>query len=91
MLDLESQPLNYFANVKIFRQTETDHCCVHNEITFLSINDVRSQGGEVVQCGHFADKGKEVLQMWTSKLFGVTKLQIFQNLWCVRTDNGEED
>jgi len=26
--------------------------------------------------------------MRTSTLFGVKKLRIFQNLWCVHTDNG---
>jgi len=43
-------------------------------------------GGRSVQCGHFADKEEEVLQMRSSALFGAKKLRIFRNLWCVRTD-----
>jgi len=53
----------------------------------MSIIDVRSQGEEVVQFGHFSDKrGRgRGLQMWTSAFFDAKK-QIFRNLWCVRTD-----
>jgi len=54
-----------------------------------SIKDVRTQGeGGFVQCGHFADKGRGVLQMRTSTLFDAKKLRIFWNLWSVRTDKG---
>jgi len=42
-----------------------------------------------VQCEHFSEKEVGVLQMRTSALFGPKKLRIFQNLRCVRTDNGE--
>jgi len=40
-----------------------------------------------VQCEHFANKGG--FQMWTLALL-VQKIsvRIFQNLWCVCTDNG---
>jgi len=43
----------------------------------LSIKDVRTRGGGVVQCGHFADKGSSS---------DADVRTIFRNLWYVRTD-----
>jgi len=46
---------------------------------------VRSQGRKV--CPVWT---REILQMQTSTLFGAKKLQMFQNLWCVRMDKGDQ-
>jgi len=45
----------------------------------LSIKDVRSQGERVVQFGHFANRGREVIQM-RSPHFLVEKTSHFWNL-----------
>jgi len=55
-----------------------------------SIKDVRSQGGREVCsvrtfCGQGGDEGSSDEDVRT---FWLKNLQIFRNLWCVRTDEG---
>jgi len=38
----------------------------------------REKGGRVVQCGHFADKGKGSFHMRTSALFGAKHIKFFE-------------
>jgi len=38
----------------------------------------QSEGRRFVQCGHFSDKGEEVLQMRTSALFGTKNFGFFE-------------
>jgi len=56
---------------------------IRNYSKGLSIKDVRTQGGGVVQCGHFVDKG--VLQMRMSALFGAKTSDFLKFMVSART------
>jgi len=55
----------------------------------MSIKDVRSQGvGGFVQCGYLRAIREGSSSDADVRTFWYKKLQIFRNLWCVRTDKG---
>jgi len=85
-------PRNRKKNMKIFHSFITEWPCLLQDfkqiksITKLEGFLLSPKSGGLSSRDILQTRGRGVLQMWTSVLFGAKNIGFFRNLWCVHTD-----